>query len=138
LSSLEEIIAGFVTTLAPISGLRPTGDDKNFNPPAVIVRLSSRTSGSFGGSGGVQLATFELVVCVGANTPIEYARAAINGYLDATGSTSIEAALRADTTLHETVDEILDISIQDGQAWGTSEINGVPYPSGVMEVEVIY
>lgn len=137
MADLAAILDGFRTVLeARIPGLRVyAGDpDKLFVPPGVVINPSNRRAASLDRS--VQTLSFDLVVAVKAGA-VRTAKAELWGYLSDSGDRSVEAALLDEPALDGSVSDILDVRIEQNQAWGKVTYGGLDYPSGVLTVEVI-
>jgi hypothetical protein len=97
-AKVSEIAAGIATRLATISGLRTvTFQPDQLNPPVAFPVLDEITyHGAFGG-GDVE--TEWTVTAVTGRWTERTSYAALDAYLDFSGSSSLRAALEADATL---------------------------------------
>jgi len=97
MTTLQEIADGLETVLDGIDGLRPHGEPhESPQPPTALVIFRGRERTT---SCGGQDATFVVELSDDEGGGWSRSCKSLRPYLDATGTSSVEAAIRADNTL---------------------------------------
>jgi hypothetical protein len=131
ISSLRD---GLKTRLATISGLRAYDViPDNFAPPAVIVAPPMRIqyAGSLGNAWASATFTVRLLV---AKATDRSAQDRLDAYLDASGASSIAAAIEADTSLSGAANLARVLTCQ---GIGVYDYSGVPLLGAEFTIEVL-
>jgi hypothetical protein len=136
MSTVTQIRDALATRLATISGLRAHATHPDtINAPAAVVRPDRRDfSLSMGSAPGAanSIAFVVTLYAASAENGLERGQAALDAYLDDSGSSSIKAAIEGDRTLGGTVTTCRVVRWYD---YDTYEAGGIEYVACRFEVE---
>lgn len=132
--SILDVMKGLEERLATIDGLRTSEYVKDqINPPMAVVGVPNIENYRTAFQRGTFLIRPEVYILV-SNVLDRVGQAALAGYADATGDTSIVAAIEGDRTLGGRVD---DCVVDSFRVLGWEEVGVIGYYGGCFELRVI-
>ena len=132
MASLTAIRAGLAGRLATIPGLNThyVWPSTITPPAAIILPIAGDYKRTMGGTD--TLWTFAITVIVKLGT-FESGQDNLDAYLDASGASSIVAAILAEPTLSGVADDVMRVAFTE---YADRPVKGVNYMSGTIEVDV--
>lgn len=133
MGKIAEIRAALATAMGAIPGLsaRPYTKDIADVPVAMVGGPEIEYDKTFG-RGHDDYTIPVMVLC--SKVSDEDSQARLDSYLDPFGSSSIKAAIEADSTLGGVVEDLRVVSTSD---YGVHEVGGVHYLAGLLMVHVM-
>lgn len=130
---IDEICTALADVLAEVPGLRVYDYlPGQVEPPAAMVRPDSIAYASSLQAGSHDLTLVVLVLVSGVHEATS--QRAMRAFIDPTGETSIPAAIAAEPTLGDVVDDAKATSLR---SFGQMEYAGIPYLAAELVVEVL-
>lgn len=127
--SITQIRTALATAIANVSGLRVYPVIPGvINPPVAVVRRSRTDIGTEFNGGDTS--TFVVGLYLSA-TDVGASQSAMDAYLSRAGSSSVVAALRADSTLGGACRSLTVSTVEE---YGLTELSGVQYLAAIIPV----
>lgn len=132
-TSVGQIRTAMANAVASVGGMRVHAVLPGvINPPAAIVRRQRTEYGTEFNGGDTSIFIVSLYF---SSADVNTSQTAMDGYLSRAGSSSVVAALRADTTLGGACRSLTVNAVEE---YGLTEVSGVSYLAASIPVTVIH